>query len=325
MRAIPFAVPLLTAGLLALPLNSNAATPPAPKPPLAHTGYSSEASTSSITVRGSVDPRGVETSVYIQYGTTEAYGAQTPPSAVGAGAQEVKIAATIPGLQPNTLYHYRLVATSSAGMAVGEDRTVTTKKVPLTLKIAATPRPDVFGEPFSIEGTLSGSESANHAVVLQANPFPYLSGFKDVQSTELTDAGGDFSFTYTDLTQNTEFRVAALGSAPALSTPAVVSPALIETVAVRATIHVHTTPRAGFMKFDGSVAPTSPNAYVTIQWLRPGHKPQAVSKAALRRVSSSLSRYNVVVRIRHSGLYRAFVGVLSGRQVSNHSRGIQVR
>jgi hypothetical protein len=319
------ALSLSIANFLALPPSSNAATPPPPKPPLAHTGYSSEASTSSITVRGTVDPRGVETSVYVQYGTTEAYGAQTPPSTVGAGAQEVKIAATIPGLQPNTLYHYRLVATSSAGTAVGEDRTVTTKKIPLTLKIAATPRPDVFGEPFSIEGTLSGSESANHAVVLQANPFPYLSGFKDVQSAEFTDAGGNFSFIYPDLTENTEFRVEALGSPPAVTTPSVISQALIETVAVRATIHVHTTPRTGFMKFDGSVAPASPNAYVAIQWLRPGHKPQAVGKTTLKHVSSSLSRYNAVVRIPHSGLYRVFVEVLSGREVSNHSRDIRVR
>ncbi len=325
MRTAPLAMSLLIAGLLALPLNTHAATPSPPKPPLARTGDGAEASTSSITVRGAVDPRGVETNAYVQYGTTEGYGAQTQPSAVGAGTQEVKIAQTISGLQPDTIYHFRVVATSSAGTAVGEDRTIATKKVPLTLKIAASPHPDVFGEPFSISGTLSGSENANHAIVLQANPFPYLSGFKDVQSVELTDAGGNFSFTYSDLTQNTEFRVAALGSSPALATPSVLSQALIETVAVRASIHVHATSRAGFMRFDGSVAPASPDAYVAIQWLRPGHKPRAVGRTILRSIGSSLSRYSTIVRIPHDGLYRAFVEVLSGRQVSHYSRSIRVR
>lgn len=324
--AIALGVSLLIAALLAVSPSSDAATaPPAPKPPLAYTGHEPEVSTSSANVRGSVDPRGLETSFYVQYGTTAAYGSQTSPVAVGAGTQEVKVSQTISGLQPDTIYHYRVAASSSAGAAFGEDRTFTTKKVPLALTITATPRPDVFGEPFSISGTLTGSESANHAVVLQANPFPYLSGFKDVQSVEITNAAGDFSFTYAGLSQNTEFRVAALGAAPAPSTPMALSPAFIEMVAVRATIHVHPTARTGFMRLDGSVAPAPPDAYVALQWVRPGHRPQAVGRATLRRVNSSLSRYSAVVHIRHSGLYRAFVQVLSGRQISHYSRSIRVR
>jgi phosphodiesterase/alkaline phosphatase D-like protein len=173
IRAVLLVGSLLVCGVLALPLTSNAAPPPpAPKPPFVFTGYAPEASTSSAIVRGAVNPRGVEASFYVQYGTTTSYGAQTPPAVAGSGTQEVKVSQTISGLQPNTAYHYRILASSSAGTTTGEDRSFTTKKIPLTLEITAKPRPDLFGSPFSISGTLSGSESANHGVVLQANPFP---------------------------------------------------------------------------------------------------------------------------------------------------------
>ena len=46
------------------------------------------------------------------------------------------------------------------------------------MQIAGVPNPVVFGNPFFVEGTLSGTGAATHEVVLQANPFPYLGGFK---------------------------------------------------------------------------------------------------------------------------------------------------
>jgi len=55
-----------------------------------------------------------------------------------------------------------------------------TPKVPLTVQLAGVPNPVVFGNPFVVEGTLSGTGASTHAIVLQANPFPYLAGFKTV-------------------------------------------------------------------------------------------------------------------------------------------------
>jgi hypothetical protein len=319
--------------MLALPPSSNATlAPPAPKPPLATTGYA-EASISSASVSGTVDPRGVETSFYVQYGATTAYGAQTQPAAVGSGTQEVKISQAISGLQPDTTYHYRVAASSAAGTTTGEDRTFTTKKIPLTLTLNKTSHLDIFGTPFSISGTLAGSESANHAVTLQANPFPYLNGFKDVEPVEITDSAGDFSFIYTGLSQNTEFRVAVLGASPPVTTgsspapapPTVVSPGFIELLAERVTLHVHSTARSGFMLVDGSVVPAQPGTVVAIQRLRGARKPEWVGKALAKRVNSHLSRFSATVHIRRPGMYRAFVEVTSGQQVSHYSPSVRIR
>jgi len=303
-----------------MPHASHAVTSAAPKPPLAYTGGTAQLGLSSAVLKGTVNPRGSETSYTFQYGPTMVYGAQTPSAASGGGSTEVKVSQTLTGLQPATVYHYRLLATSSAGTAYGEDRTFATKPIPLTFKIAAQPNPDVFGSPFSVKGVLSGTGAANHQVVLQSNPFPYLRGFRNTGSPQLADASGGFSFLVMGLSQNTQFRVAAVG------TPSVNSPAIAERVAVRASLHLRSTGRHGFVRLYGAVEPAQEGVRVGFQLLRAGHKPLNVGGTILRRANASTraSRFSRVLHIRRGGLYRAFVQVGNGKQVSGHSRAIRI-
>jgi hypothetical protein len=80
---------------------------------------------------GTVDPRGHETSYVFQYGPTKAYGTTVPEETeevvVGNKPREVEEVAE--DLQPETTYHYRIVATSDAGTVVGQDQTLTTGPV----------------------------------------------------------------------------------------------------------------------------------------------------------------------------------------------------
>lgn len=306
------------APIMVMPLASHAVTSAAPKPPLAYTGGTAQVGLSSVVLQGTVNPRSSETSYAFQYGLTIAYGAQTLPAPAGS-TTEVKVSQTLTGLQPATVYHYRLVAASSAGTTYGGDRTFSTKPIPLTFKIAAQPNPDVFGSPFSVSGVLSGTGAANHQVVLQSNPFPYLRGFRNTGNPQLTDAGGGFSFLVTGLSQNTQFRVAAVG------TPSVNSPAIAERVAVRASLHLRSTGRRGFARLYGAVEPAEVGAHVSFQLLRAGHKPLNVGGTMLKRTGISASRFSRVVRIRRGGLYRAFVQVGNGRQMSGRSRALLIR
>ena len=79
------------------------------------------------TLNGEVDPNGSQTTYYFQYGTSTAYGAQAPLSGeiAGAGAEGVEVLAA-PELEPETTYHYRVVAASPAGTDYGQDMTTTT-------------------------------------------------------------------------------------------------------------------------------------------------------------------------------------------------------
>lgn len=101
------------------------APPPATKPS-ATTGAAT-AGDGSATVNGSVTPNGVETSYYFEFGTTAAYGQQTPPQSAGAGAGAVSVSAALSGLRANTTYHYRLVAVGpQSAFALGADQTFAT-------------------------------------------------------------------------------------------------------------------------------------------------------------------------------------------------------
>jgi hypothetical protein len=81
--------------------------------------------TSSATLNGSLDPHGLTTSVHFQYGTTTSYGLTTAPQS-HSGNTYRNIAANISGLTTHTTYHFRIVATNSAGTSFGGDRTFTT-------------------------------------------------------------------------------------------------------------------------------------------------------------------------------------------------------
>jgi hypothetical protein len=81
------------------------------------------------TVHGSVNPNGARvTSCVIEYGTTTAYGAESPcaPSAIGDGEAFVPVGVNLIDLLPGTVYHYRLSASNLGGGAHGQDQTFRT-------------------------------------------------------------------------------------------------------------------------------------------------------------------------------------------------------
>ena len=82
---------------------------------------------SGAEVTDGVDPNGVSTKVYFEYGTTTAYSSTpTAMQSIGNGKVPVNIYALFPGLLPNTVYHYRLVTVTAAGTVYGPDETFTT-------------------------------------------------------------------------------------------------------------------------------------------------------------------------------------------------------
>jgi hypothetical protein len=79
----------------------------------------------SATLNGSVDPHGLTTTVHFEYGTTTSYG-RTTAIQNKTGNTYQNVAANISGLAASTTYHFRIVATNSAGTRYGSDRTFTT-------------------------------------------------------------------------------------------------------------------------------------------------------------------------------------------------------
>ncbi|HYP56129.1 MAG TPA: hypothetical protein VEQ41_07505, partial [Solirubrobacterales bacterium] len=89
---------------------------------------------------GTINPNGSETTYQFEYGTTIEYGAKAPvsPKSIGSNHGSVEVSEGIEGLQPETTYHFRLVATNSKGTTKGPDQTYTTP----SWEILSTPNPE---------------------------------------------------------------------------------------------------------------------------------------------------------------------------------------
>jgi hypothetical protein len=308
--------------LLALSLSALAGVPAtaaaASAAPGASTSGASSVTYSSAIVHAYVDPRGQATNYVFQYGPTRGYGSQTPLAPAGSTNGSVQVAQTLTGLQPLSTYHYRILATSPAGATPGSDRTFRTGPVPLSLAIAGVPNPVLFESSFLVEGTLSGTGAASHEVELQANPFPYVSGFQPIGNPELTNATGGFSFPFLGLTENTQLRVVTVGK------PEVSSPVVLEGVAVRVTFHVRAAKRRGYARLYGTVTPAEVGALVGFQLLRPG-KSLNQGGTVVKAGSATVSKFSRVVRVR-KGLYKALVQVMNdGAHVSSYSAPVLIR
>ena len=116
---------------------TSASGPPAPT--VATTAATSPA-VDSATLNGTVNPNGQATTYWFEYGTTIAYGSQTPavPASAGSGAAALPFSAVASGLTRGTTYHYRIVASSVGGTVGGGDQTFRTLDPPIATTDAAT-------------------------------------------------------------------------------------------------------------------------------------------------------------------------------------------
>jgi len=118
--------------------------------PLVATGPVSLAtlSLSTAKVNGTVNPRGLPTTWWFEYGRTNGYGFRTVESSA-SGQADVRVSAVLAGLSPGVRWHYRLVARSAAGTTAGADAS-----------FATPPRPfDPSGRP--VNCTIVGTQAAD--------------------------------------------------------------------------------------------------------------------------------------------------------------------
>lgn len=82
--------------------------------------------TTEVTLLATIYPEGSDTTYEFEYGSTTAYGSITSSVNVGSGVNAVPTEVTVGGLQPDTVYHARVVVSNESGTVRGEDMTFTT-------------------------------------------------------------------------------------------------------------------------------------------------------------------------------------------------------
>ncbi len=99
------------------------------------------------TLKGSINPHGLQTEYFFNYGTTEVYGQKTTEKSAGSGTTNVAKTEVVTGLLPETTYHFQVVAKNSAGggsEVKGADQMFTTSG--FTPPVATTGQASGVGE-----------------------------------------------------------------------------------------------------------------------------------------------------------------------------------
>ena len=91
------------------------------------TGPASRLQSGTAHLAGRLNPLGLRTEFFFEYGPTEQYGQRTKLRYGGLQITPRLVAATLPDLMPGTVYHYRLGATNAAGTAYGADAVFTAR------------------------------------------------------------------------------------------------------------------------------------------------------------------------------------------------------
>ncbi len=131
-------------------------------PPVALTTGAGALTSATAVLGGTVRARGAATSYRFDYGRTAGYGQSTAVTDAGSGDATLPVSATLSGLDPETAYHYRLVATSANGTSVGADKTFVTTAIP-----TATPTPTVTETP-----TVTATPTATETPIPEVTPSP---------------------------------------------------------------------------------------------------------------------------------------------------------
>jgi hypothetical protein len=277
---------------------------------------------STATFTGSVDPNGRATTYWFEYGPTADLGTRTASLSAGSGSSAVTAAGSTAGLAANTVYSYRLVARNSDGTARGARRTMRTQRAPLGLSLNAAPNPVPFGSPATLAGILTGTGNGGRQVQLLQNPFPYTSGFTAIGAPVVTNAAGGFALPIPPPAVTTQYQ------ARLTTSPGTASAILTLPVAVRVSTIVRVGQRQAdgvrSVRFSGHVRPGRDGAQFAVQ-RRSGSRWLTVGGSITRHASASASRYELRVRVRHSGTYRVYVRIVDGNLASTTGREVAIR
>ncbi len=171
---------LVPAGAVAALVLGVTAIAQAATAPTAITGPVTALAGTTATLSATVNPNGAATTWYFDYGKTTSYGTKSPVANAGAGSANIGVSSNLTDLTGGTTYHYRIVATSSAGTTNGVDGIFTTSAAPSATTTAAS-------GVTSSGATLTGSVNPNG----QATTYFFEYG-KDIRygsKTAVADAG----------------------------------------------------------------------------------------------------------------------------------------
>jgi len=193
--------------------------------PLVTTTAATGVTATTATLNASVNPNGVATTVYFEWGTTTAYGTTTGSLNLGSGTAAVPVVLAISGLTNGVTYYFQAVANNAYGTNLGGQLSFTTA-APTVTSVAPASGTTAGGTSVTITGTnLTGAT----AVLFGAT----AAGFTVNSATQITATAPAGSAGQVDVSVTTPGGTSALNAgdqytylAPPTITSAVVTPGM---------------------------------------------------------------------------------------------------
>jgi hypothetical protein len=257
--------------------------------PTASTGPVTAVGPTTATVSGSVNPNGTATTSYVEYGTSTTYGLKTGAASAGSGTSSVAISPTLTGLTPGTSYHYRVVATSTAGVAHGADGLLTTSSAPQAVTGGAS---GVTPTSATLNGTVNPSSRATTWL------FEYGTSTSYGKKTATKDAGSGtspvtVSAQVTGLTSGRTYHFRLVATSDAGT-----SHGADQTFLASAPPTVTTKPASSVKDSSATLnASVNPNGQATSVLFEYGPSTSYGSKTAAKSIGSGRSATNVAIPV----------------------------
>ena len=132
-------------------------------PPSVQTSAAQGVGVNTASLVGTLDPKGRPTTWYFEYGPSTSFGSRTPTTSAGSSGGSRAVSALVSNLVPGVTYHYRLVATSSAGTSRGADVAFTTLQAVTMTQTTLEP---VYGRFVTLTGTVSSRQMGVKVTIL---------------------------------------------------------------------------------------------------------------------------------------------------------------
>ena len=173
-------------------------------PPASTSLAASSVQSFSANLNGTVNGKGLSTSVVFEWGSTTSYGHSLPYTSPITGSSDSNVSTNLAGLQSATTYHYRIKATNAVNAVYSNDMTFTTSNsapqlssiYPSTVKALSA----------TAGGTISNSGGADvtaRGVCWGTSPNPTIAGNKTSDGT----GTGSFTSSITGLNTSTTYYV----------------------------------------------------------------------------------------------------------------------
>lgn len=172
--------------------------------PVVATLAASAVTSTSATLNGTVNPNGLATTYYFEYGTSISYGTLTSTVSAGSGSTAVGVSASVSGLTLNGTYHFRLVGVNADGTTYGSDKVFIAGGAILTTTAASA----IGLTNATSGGTITsdgGSAITARGVCWAITANPTVSGSHTTDGSGL----GSFSSSITGLSASTPYHVRA--------------------------------------------------------------------------------------------------------------------